>query len=84
MLLPSAMALAIAGEGVRVDPDGSGVYTACLLKNVGTIRLIDPTIASVEPHESLLMWFHHPPRRLTDSTDDTSGSLAALADGEAD
>lgn len=31
---------------LRDDPDGGNVYTACMLKNVGTVRLIDPTLPS--------------------------------------
>jgi hypothetical protein len=43
------LALALAAEAYASIPDGSGVYTACLLKNVGTIRLIDPTLPASNP-----------------------------------
>jgi hypothetical protein len=35
-----------AGVAYATIPDNGGVYTACMLKNVGTIRLIDPTLPS--------------------------------------
>jgi hypothetical protein len=34
------------GVAYATIPDGGGVYTACMLKNVGTIRLIDPSLPS--------------------------------------
>jgi hypothetical protein len=40
------VALAAAGIAYATIPDGGGVYTACMLKNVGTIRLIDPSLGS--------------------------------------
>ncbi|HVM56781.1 MAG TPA: hypothetical protein VMT74_04895 [Gaiellaceae bacterium] len=39
----AAALLAAAGIAYAAIPDGGGVYTACMLKNVGTIRLIDPS-----------------------------------------
>jgi len=38
-----AALLAAAGIAYATIPDGGAVYTACMLKNVGTIRLIDPS-----------------------------------------
>src|SRR4051812_11855021 len=35
-------ALLAAGAGYAAIPDGSGVYTACMLNKIGTIRIIDP------------------------------------------
>jgi hypothetical protein len=35
--------LAVAGVAYATIPDGGGVYTACRLNGVGTIRLIDPS-----------------------------------------
>jgi hypothetical protein len=32
------------GVAYATIPDGGGVYTACMLKNVGTVRLIDPSL----------------------------------------
>jgi Domain of unknown function (DUF5666) len=37
---------AAAGIAYAAIPDGNGVYTACMLKNVGTIRLVDPSLQS--------------------------------------
>ena len=34
------------GIAYATIPDGGNVYTACMLKNVGTVRLIDPTLPS--------------------------------------
>ena len=33
-----------AGIAYATIPDGGGVYTACMLKNLGTIRIIDPSL----------------------------------------
>jgi hypothetical protein len=40
----SVGALAAVGVAYATIPDGNGVYTACKLNAVGTIRLIDPSI----------------------------------------
>jgi hypothetical protein len=42
---------AVIGAGVAYAaiPDGSKVFTACMLKNVGTIRLIDPSLPTSSP-----------------------------------
>jgi hypothetical protein len=42
-LVVAAALLAAGGIAYAAIPDGGGVYTACMLKNVGTIRLIDPS-----------------------------------------
>jgi hypothetical protein len=47
LLTLSAGALALAGGvAYATIPDSGAVYTACMLKNVGTIRLIDPSLPS--------------------------------------
>ena len=52
VLLVVVVALVTAGGiGYAAIPDGNGVFTACRLNGVGTIRLIDP---SVTPASSLL------------------------------
>lgn len=38
--------LAAAGVAYATIPSSSGVYTGCVLKGVGTIRLIDPSLSS--------------------------------------
>jgi len=40
-----AVALVAGGVAFASIPSGGGVYTACMFKNVGTIRLIDPTLS---------------------------------------
>ena len=37
-------ALAGAGIAYATIPGAGAVYTACMLKNVGTVRLIDPSL----------------------------------------
>ena len=37
---------AAAGIAYATIPDGNNVYSACMLKNVGTVRLIDPSLPS--------------------------------------
>ena len=46
LLVATAAALAAGGVGVATGaiPDGNGVITACMLKNVGTVRLIDKSL----------------------------------------
>lgn len=47
MLVGAAIvALAAAGITYAAIPDNGNVYTACMLKNVGTVRLIDKTLPS--------------------------------------
>lgn len=41
----AACAALIGGVAFATIPDASNVYTACRLNNVGTIRLIDPSLA---------------------------------------
>lgn len=45
ILVVAIFALA-GGIAYATIPDGGGTYTACVLKNVGTIRLIDPSAPS--------------------------------------
>jgi hypothetical protein len=40
---------AAGGIAFAAIPDGAGVYTACMLNKVGTIRLIDPTLPADNP-----------------------------------
>jgi hypothetical protein len=46
-----AAVLVFAGSAVAYAaiPDGDKTYTACMLKNVGTVRLIDPSLAASNP-----------------------------------
>ena len=51
LVLAGALALlAVAGVAYAAIPDSAGVYTACRLNGIGTIRLIDPS----SPSTSLL------------------------------
>ncbi len=43
VLVGAVALLAVAGVAYATIPDGAGVYTACRLNGVGTIRLIDPS-----------------------------------------
>src|SRR4051794_11323716 len=51
VMLVVVVGLVSAGVAYASIPDSSGVFTACRLTNVGTIRLIDPTAT---PASSLL------------------------------
>ena len=46
LLVATAAALAAGGVGIATGaiPDGNRVITACMLKNVGTVRLIDTSL----------------------------------------
>jgi hypothetical protein len=61
-LLSGGLVLAVAGVGYATIPDSGKVYTACMLKNVGTVRLIDPSLPTknVMSHctalESAITW----------------------------
>jgi Collagen triple helix repeat (20 copies) len=46
LALSGAALCMTAGVAYATIPDGNGVYTACMLKSVGTIRLIDPSLSS--------------------------------------
>jgi hypothetical protein len=50
VLVGAVALLAVAGVAYATIPDSAGVYTACKLNGVGTIRLIDPS----GPSHSLL------------------------------
>jgi len=43
------LALAAAGIAYATIPDDGKVFTACMLKNVGTVRLIDPSLPTTSP-----------------------------------
>jgi hypothetical protein len=45
----SVAVLVLAGVAYATIPGSGNVYTACMLKNVGTIRLIDPSLPSSNP-----------------------------------
>ncbi len=51
LLVVAAAVVTMGGIGYAAIPDGNGVFTACRLNGVGTIRLIDPTAT---PASSLL------------------------------
>jgi hypothetical protein len=40
------VALGVGGVAYATIPSSSGAYTACVLKGIGTIRLIDPSLSS--------------------------------------
>jgi hypothetical protein len=44
VLLSGGIVLAAAGVGYATIPDSGHVYTGCMLKNVGTVRLIDTSL----------------------------------------
>ena len=46
LLVPAALLGLAGGVAYAAIPDAGSVYTACMLKNVGTIRLIDPSLPS--------------------------------------
>jgi hypothetical protein len=46
LLAAATAALAVAGIAYATIPDGNKVVSACMLKNVGTIRLIDSSLPS--------------------------------------
>src|SRR5207248_7738716 len=46
VLVAAVLFVLAAGIAYATIPDGGPVYTACMLKNVGTIRLIDPSLGS--------------------------------------
>jgi hypothetical protein len=45
----SVAVLVLAGVAYATIPGSGNVYTACMLKNVGTIRLIDPSLPPSNP-----------------------------------
>jgi hypothetical protein len=55
-VVAGAVALGVGGVAFASIPSSSGLYTACVLKGVGTIRLIDPSLSknSFESHCSFL------------------------------
>jgi hypothetical protein len=42
----SVAALLVGGVAYATIPDGGGLYTACVLRVTGTVRLIDPSLGS--------------------------------------
>src|SRR5436305_9484038 len=46
VLVAAVLFVLAAGIAYATIPDGGQVYTACMLKNVGTIRLIDPSLGA--------------------------------------
>jgi hypothetical protein len=77
--------LAAAGIAYAVIPDASGQYTACMLKGVGTIRLIDKSASpsSVLSHctslETEISWN----KQGVPGTNGVSPTVAQLASGDA-
>jgi hypothetical protein len=64
--LAAAASLAVAGGiAYATIPDGNRVFTACMLNNVGTLRLIDPSLPSsslmsrCRSFETQVMWNQH-------------------------
>jgi hypothetical protein len=62
VLFSVALLAIVGGIAYATIPDSGGVYTACMVKNVGTIRLIDPSLSStnVQSHctslETKITW----------------------------
>jgi hypothetical protein len=56
------VALGVGGIAYATIPSGSGVYTACVLNGLGTIRLIDPSLSHADfeshctPLEKQVTW----------------------------
>ncbi len=56
------VALGVGGIAYATIPSGSGVYTACVLNGLGTIRLIDPSLPHADfeshctPQEKQVTW----------------------------
>ncbi|MEO9175752.1 MAG: hypothetical protein ABI317_09600, partial [Gaiellales bacterium] len=55
-LLTCVLVLAAAGVGYATIPDSNKVFTGCMLKNFGTVRLIDSSLParSLMSHCTLL------------------------------
>ena len=51
-----ASAAAGAGVATAASPDATQTYTACLLNNVGTLRLIDPSLGAHNPMGHCFVW----------------------------
>ncbi len=51
-----ASAAAGAGVATAAIPDATQTYTACLLNNVGTLRLIDPSLGAHNPMGHCFVW----------------------------
>lgn len=49
VLMVALVAAIAAGVAYAAIPDANKVYTACMLNNVGTVRLIDPSLPSTNP-----------------------------------
>jgi len=49
VILVAVAGLVSAGVAYATIPDGNKVFTACMLKNVGTVRLIDPSLPAANP-----------------------------------
>jgi hypothetical protein len=50
-------ALAVTGGiAYAAIPDGSGVFSACVQKSNGGIRLVDPAAGSCQPNEKQVQW----------------------------
>jgi Gp5 C-terminal repeat (3 copies) len=91
MLIVGAIALLTsAGIAFATIPDGSGVYTACRLNGVGTIRLIDPSgpsnslLSHCTALETQISWSQQGPKGDTgaNGTNGISPTVAQLAAGD--
>ena len=49
----AALFAVAGGIAYATIPDSGNVYTGCMLKNIGTVRLIDPSLPPREPDEPL-------------------------------
>ena len=82
--------LAVAGAAYAAIPDGAGVYTACRLNNVGTIRLIDPSgpstslLSHCTSFETKITWNQQGPAGAPgkDGANGTSPTVAQLSPGD--
>ena len=76
-----------AGIAYATIPDSGGVYTGCMLKNVGTIRLIDPSLrsANLMSHctslETQISWSHQGQPGLQGLKGDTGATGATGSQG---
>ncbi len=77
VLLAVGVAIVAGGVAYASIPDGTGVYSACMLKSTGTIRMIDPSL----PGRSLRS---HCTRLETEITWNQTGPAASVIAGSFD
>src|SRR4051794_26536740 len=49
LVVSATLFAALSGIAVAAIPNGDGVYTACRLNGLGTVRLIDPSLPASNP-----------------------------------